>query len=126
MKVKDLFRNPMYPIRIYDSNNNEIYYENSDGFWYKQEFDSNNNKIYYENSNGYWYKIEYDSNNNRIYFEGSNGYWVKSEYGSNNNRIYYEESNGNLIDNRKPKELTMDEIAEKFGIPINQLKIKKQ
>ena len=39
-------------LHLYDSNGNEIYYENSDGFWYKREFDSNGNEIYYENSNG--------------------------------------------------------------------------
>jgi hypothetical protein len=40
----------------------------------KQEFDSNNNVIYYEYSNGYWVKQEFDSNNNLIYREYSNGY----------------------------------------------------
>ena len=105
MKVKNLFRNPIYPIRLYDSNNNEIYYETSDGCWFKYEYDTNNNRIYYENSNGWWWKYEYDTNNNQI---------------------YYENSNGLIEDNRKPKELTMDEIANKFGIPVNQLKIKKQ
>jgi hypothetical protein len=34
-------------------------------------YDSNGNIIYYENSNGYWYKYEYDSNGNEIYFEYS-------------------------------------------------------
>jgi hypothetical protein len=37
---------------LYDTNGNRIYFENSDGYWVKQEFDSNNNQIYYENSNG--------------------------------------------------------------------------
>jgi len=40
------------PIVLYDSNNNRIYYENSNGFFYIKEFDSNNNEIYCENSNG--------------------------------------------------------------------------
>ena len=61
------------PIVLYDSNNNEIYYEDSNGFWVKREFDSNNNKIYYEDSDGFWVKNEFDSNNNRIYYEDSNG-----------------------------------------------------
>jgi hypothetical protein len=60
-------------LRLYDSNNNEIYYEDSDGYWYKSEYDSNGNVIYFENSNGYWVKREYDSNGNVIYFENSNG-----------------------------------------------------
>ena len=41
-----------FPFEIKDKNNNRIYYEDSNGFWYKQEFDSNNNEIYYENSSG--------------------------------------------------------------------------
>jgi hypothetical protein len=85
---------------IFDSNNNKIYYENSDGFWYKQEYDSNNNLIYHENSDGYWFKREYDLNNNEIYFEDSRGSWSKREYDLNNNEIYYENSNGEIIDNR--------------------------
>jgi YD repeat-containing protein len=58
---------------LYDSNGNQIYYEDSDGFWYKQEYDSNGNIIYYENSDGHWEKTEYDSNGNQIYYEDSNG-----------------------------------------------------
>ena len=59
--------------RVYDTNGNETYYENSDGYWVKREYDNNNNEIYYENSNGYWIKIEYDSNGNVIYREDSDG-----------------------------------------------------
>jgi hypothetical protein len=40
-------------LSLYDSNGNLIYCEDSDGYWYKQEFDSNNNCIYLENSMGY-------------------------------------------------------------------------
>jgi len=57
-------------------------------------FDSNNNEIYWEYSNGLWVKIEYDSNNNEIYCEYNDGFWVKREYDSNNNQIYREDSNG--------------------------------
>jgi hypothetical protein len=84
----------------YDKNNNKIYFEDSNGYWEKSEYDSNNIRIYFENSNGYWWKQEYDSNNNKIYFENSNGYWWKQEYDSNNNSIYYEDSDGKIIDNR--------------------------
>ena len=72
-----------YPIIKYDSNNNNIYYENSNGSWTKSEYDSNNNKTYYENSNGSWYKSEYDSKGNETYSEDSNGDWTKYE-GNNN------------------------------------------
>jgi len=82
--------------------------------------------IYHESSLGTWIKREYDSNNREIYYESSYGYWVKYEYGSNNNEIYYEDSKGNVRDNRpKPVELTLDEIANKLGINVSQLKIKK-
>jgi hypothetical protein len=95
-----------FPFIIKDKNGSEIYSEDSDGFWIKREFDSNGNKIYYENSKGYWIKREFDSNGNRIYVENSEGA---------------------IIDNRpKPvMELTLDEIATKFNIPVEQLKIKK-
>jgi hypothetical protein len=86
--------------------------------------DKNNNEIYRENSNGYWIKREFDKNNNLIYFENSNGYWDKQEYDENNNRIYYENSNGTIRDNR-PKltpEFTMEELVEKLGY---NFKIKK-
>ena len=62
-----------FPFRIRDKNGNEIYLENSNGFWYKRELDSNGNEIYYENSDGFWCKGEYDSNGNRIYYESSRG-----------------------------------------------------
>ena len=107
--------------RVYDSNGNEIYRENSDGYWIKSEYDTNGNKIYQEysngswikreyddndhiiyreNSDGVWYKKEYDDNGNRIYFENSNGTWYKYGYDSNGNNIYYEDSDGYIIDNR--------------------------
>ena len=89
-----------YPIMIKDSNNNEIYYESSNGYWIKYEYDSNNNIIYYENSEGDWYKQEFDSNNNKIYYEDNDGYWSKREYDSNNNVIYWENSDGTIRDNR--------------------------
>lgn len=88
--------------------------------------DSNDNEIYFEDSSGYWDKTEYDSNGNQIYCEHSNGYWAKREYDSNDNEIYYENNNGTIIDNRpKTIELTLDEIAAKLGIDVKNLKIKK-
>jgi uncharacterized membrane protein len=88
--------------------------------------DSNGKEIYYESSNGYWSKAEYDSNGNLIYYESSIGYWSKREYDSNGNLIYCENSNGTIVDKRpKTVELTIDEIAKKFGIDVNLLKIKK-
>jgi len=39
-------------LSLYDSNVNEIYFEDSTGYWVKREFDSNNNLIYSEDSDG--------------------------------------------------------------------------
>ena len=107
---------------LYNQNNDEIYYENSDnGYWYKQEYDSNGNRIYfedgtgdwlkyeydqngneiyYENKGGYWYKKEYDFNGNIKYYETIGGFWIKHEYDQNGNMVYYENSNGRIIDKR--------------------------
>jgi hypothetical protein len=86
--------------------------------------DKNNNEIYYETSNGDWEKREYDSNNNIIYYETSNGFWCKKEYDENTNEIYYEDADGDIVDNR-PKstpEFTMEELVAKLGFDF---KIKK-
>ena len=115
-----------FPFEIKDSNGNEIYFENSNGFWIKSEFDSNNNEIYRENSYGVWIKNEFDFNDNVNYYENSDGLWIKKEYDSKGNEIYYENSRSSIIDNRpKLVELTMDEIASKFSVDVNLLKIKK-
>jgi len=115
-----------FPFEIKDENGNVIYRENSTGYWFTREYDSNGKVIYFESSDRSWWKQEYDSNGNEIYFEDSKGFWVKSEFDSNGKQIYYESSTGNIIDNRpKTVELTMDEIATKFGINVKDLKIKK-
>ena len=85
---------------VYDSNDNKIYYEVSNGFWEKFEYDSKGNKIYYEDGNGFWKKREYDQYGNKIYYENSDGYWHKKEYDTNGKLIYYEDSNGYIMDNR--------------------------
>ena len=70
LKVKD------FPFVIKDKNSNEIYFENSNGYWYKHEYDDRGNTIRYENSNGYWFQWEYDDEGNVIYSEDSDGYIV--------------------------------------------------
>ena len=88
--------------------------------------DKNGNKIYWEDENGYWIKTEYDSKGNRIYLEDSYGFWIKTEYDSKGNRIYWEDSNGYKNDKRVIElTLTLDLIAEKFGIEVSRLKIIK-
>ena len=86
--------------KVYDTNGNIIYRENSDGEWSKYEYDANGNEIYNEYSDGDWVKWEYDTNGNLIYSENSNGNWVKKEYDTNGNEIYSENSNGVIRDNR--------------------------
>jgi hypothetical protein len=85
---------------VYDTNDNEIYYETSDGYWIKYEYDNQRNITYYENSTGYWVKKEYDDNDNEIYQEYSNGSWIKYEYDDNDIEIYYEDSYGDIQDYR--------------------------
>ena len=79
---------------IYDKNGNDIYHENSDGYWGKSEYDKNGNEIYFENSYGRWTEFVYNENGKLIYYKESDGYWLKYEYDKNGNRIYREESSG--------------------------------
>ena len=99
---------------LYDSNGKEIYYENSDGYWFKRDYDSNGNEIYFEDSDGYWIKRDYDSNGNETYCEDSYGYWIKYDYDDNGNQIYYENSDGKIIGNR-PKGSCNGKVVEIDG-----------
>jgi hypothetical protein len=71
MEIKDLFREVKYPIQLFDKNGKEIYWECSEGRWFKKEYDEKGNHIYTENSNGYWCKLKYDKNNKCVYCEDS-------------------------------------------------------
>lgn len=89
------------------------------------EIKANGNLIYREDSDGSWIKYEYDANGKLTYYENSDGYSCKYEYDASGKLIYSEDSKGTIIDNRpKIVELTMQEIADKLGIPLNLLKIK--
>jgi hypothetical protein len=85
---------------LYNSNGNQIYCEDSYGYWYKQEYNDNGNLIYCDYSKGYWYKQEFDVNGNRIYYEDSTEYWCKQEFDDNGNCIYFENSMDYIVDNR--------------------------
>lgn len=37
---------------VYNDKGNRIYYENSDGKWFKKEYDEKGDEIYYEDSDG--------------------------------------------------------------------------
>jgi alpha-amylase/alpha-mannosidase (GH57 family) len=121
LKVKD------FPFEIKDKNGNQIYYENSNGFWSKSEYDDEGNQIYYEDSDGYWIKREYDDQGNEIYREYSNGFWIKREYDDEGNEIYYENSIGKIVDNRPKQmiELTLEDIAKMKGVSVGQIRIKE-
>ena len=87
--------------------------------------DTDGNQIYYEHFSGFWIKREYDAHGNRIYCEHSDGYWSKREYDANGKEIYYENSDGVIIDKRpKVVEVTLQQIADKMGINVEQLRIK--
>jgi hypothetical protein len=113
LKIKE------FPFIIKDSKVNEIYYEDSTGYWVKQEYDSKGKQIYWEDSEGYWEKREYDSEGNEIYFEDSDGYWIKQEYDSEGNVIYFEDSDGIIADNRPKTDVEKAlELLEKEGYQI--------
>jgi hypothetical protein len=119
LKIKD------FPFVIKDKDGNEIYYEISTGFWSKREYDAHGKEIYREDSDGYWSKRERDAHGNGIYYENFTGRWVKREYDSNGNTIYRENSDGAIFDNRpKQVEMTLQQIADKMGIKVEQLRIK--
>lgn len=88
--------------------------------------DAQGDEIYREDSDG-WYKRERDDKGNQIYCETSNGFWSKSEYDDKGKQIYYENSAGIIIDERpKPMiELTLADIAKLKGVDVNQIRIKE-
>ena len=71
------------------------------------------NIVYFENSEGYWYKREYQDGK-QVYFEDSEGDWEKFEY-QDGNCVYYEASDGDIQDDRpKSKAQVKVEQARKL------------
>ena len=103
-----------FPFEIRDKNGNQIYYEQSNGYWWKSEYDKNGKRIYFKDSEGRWWKSEYDKNGKEIYFKDSEGYWWKSEYDKNGKEIYYENIDGTIRDNR-PKVSCNGKVVEIDG-----------
>ena len=99
-------------LEIRDKNGNQIYFEDSNGYWAKHEYDSKGKQIYRENSNGYWAKYERNSQGKVIYFENSDGYWEKYEFDSQGNEIYFEDSDGRIKDNRPNPCLNKEIVIE--------------
>jgi len=95
----------------------EVYYDNGN-LWYKGNYVDGK-------EHGYW---ELYHSNGNLCFKGNYVYW--EEYHSNGNlRVKGFYDMGKKVDYNpdevKQMELTLDEIATKFGISVNQLKIKK-
>ena len=59
---------------------NEVYYEKSNGHWYKYKY-QDGKLVYHENSDGYWDKREWQDGN-EVYYEDSHGCWRKREWQS--------------------------------------------
>ena len=103
-----------YPHTTRDSKGNIIHFKNSNGFEFWREFDERDNKIHYKSSDGFEYWKEYDESNNEIHYKSSDG--IEFWYDSKGNEI----PNPNLI-----TELTLEQIAEKFNVKVENIKIKK-
>jgi hypothetical protein len=86
--------------------------------------DGKGKEIYYELSNGFWYKYEYDDKGNHIFYKTSNGEWFKREFDDKGNVIYFEDSRGTIKGNKPNSvpEYTMEELTTKLG---HTFKIKK-
>ena len=105
-----------FPIEINDSNGNETYYENSDGYWERCERDDNGNETYFENSSDYWYRYKRDANGYVTYFEDSDDYWHKYEYDDNGYETYYENSYGVKRGTPKSSKTCEGKVIELDGI----------
>jgi len=102
MKEKDIYRIDKTSNNYvfgYNKKGEEVYFENSDGYWSKREY-KYGEEISYEDSDGYWHKREY-KNGKEVYYENSNGYWSKRD--DNNNMIEFK--NGKYYLNGKEAEL---------------------
>lgn len=81
MTIAQILKVKEFPFIIKDEKGNKIYYEESNGFWWKSEYDANGNKTYCENSYGDWCKGEYDANGKEIYCKDSEGVdWRNGKY----------------------------------------------
>jgi len=88
-----------YPIRLYDKDGNEVYYESAyqNNYWWKRVY-QDGFIIYSEESDGNWFKCEY-KDGKQVYHENSKGEWYKQEW-SGNEKVYYENLDGVIIDRR--------------------------
>ena len=101
-----------YPIELFDKDGNLLYYENSDGFWCKNQY-KDGEQVYFVNSDGLWWKSVY-KDGHEVYFEGSDGYWLKYEY-KDGKEVYCEDSDGHRVDNREPVDMTIEDVCKLVG-----------
>ena len=66
----------------------------------------------------------YDSNGNMTYYEDSTYHWYRWEFDADRNLTYCEDSDGYTKGTPNRVEFTMEELSEKLGVPLAQLKIK--
>lgn len=96
---------------IYNSNGNVIYLENSNGYWYKQEYDSNNNEIYYEDSDG----VIIDRRSSNTINENID---PKQRYVNGIVNMIRRPYMGFLINNEVPEELWKDILSKIFNTNV--------
>jgi YD repeat-containing protein len=132
-----------FPLVIKDRKGNLAYTEDENGNWVKTiyndaglmirredskggyenlAYDDNGNVVWAADNTGYWYKFKFNERGEHLYYENSLGDLCIREYDENGNCVYYETQEGVQFDYRNVV-VTIDEIAEKFGIPANLLKI---
>ena len=105
-----------FPIRIWNTNGHQTYYEDSNGYWDRYEWDDNGRAKYFENSDGYWQKYERDDNGRPIYQEDSNGFWARWERDADGNMDYYENSDGKKEGTPRSANTCEGKVVEVDGI----------
>jgi len=107
-----------FPIEIKDAKGRPTYFEASEDsyvLWCKYEYDTDGNETYFEDSDG-WRKKEYDANGNVTYREDSYGYWGKREYDARGNETYCETSSGYKQGTPRSAKTCEGEVIEMNGI----------
>jgi len=81
-----------FPIRIWNANGYQTYYEDSDGYWDRYEYGDNGNQTYYEDSTGVkkgtTQRAQLDALGDKIKDAGLDS----ADY--NGNQTYFEDSEG--------------------------------
>ena len=62
-------------LELFNKEGNRVYkfIAGSNGDWSKSTYDSNGNELTFENSNGDWWKYTYNSNGNQLTYKDSDG-----------------------------------------------------